>query len=49
MADYDRQYPGYGFAQHAGYGTKAHLAALAAQGVTPIHQVICACESAVDW
>lgn len=38
MADYDRQYPGYGFAQHAGYGTKAHLAALATQGVTPIHR-----------
>lgn len=38
MADYDRQYPGYGFAQHAGYGTKAHLAALVAQGVTPIHR-----------
>ena len=38
MADYDRQYPGYGFAQHAGYGTKAHLAALAELGVTPIHR-----------
>lgn len=38
MTDYDRQYPGYGFAQHAGYGTKAHLAALAELGVTPIHR-----------
>lgn len=34
----DRVYPGYGFAQHKGYGTKAHLAALQARGVTPLHR-----------
>ena len=32
------QYPGYGFDQHKGYPTKAHLAALERLGVTPIHR-----------
>ncbi len=34
----DVQYPGYGFAQHKGYGTKQHLFALAALGPTMIHR-----------
>jgi ribonuclease HII len=34
----DQQYPGYGFAQHKGYGTRAHLAALAALGPCPLHR-----------
>lgn len=38
MVDYEQIYPGYGFAQHKGYGTAAHYAAIAAQGVTPIHR-----------
>ena len=38
MADYDKQYPGFDFAQNAGYGTKTHLMALEKQGVTPIHR-----------
>ncbi|GAB2025000.1 ribonuclease HII [Lactovum odontotermitis] len=38
MADYDKKYPGYDFAQNAGYGTAKHLAALAELGVTPIHR-----------
>lgn len=38
MRDYDRVYPGYGFAQNMGYGTKEHLAGLAKHGVTPIHR-----------
>ncbi|MFH0395066.1 ribonuclease HII [Streptococcus sp. A34] len=38
MADYDRQFPGYGFAQNAGYGTAEHLQGLAKHGVTPIHR-----------
>lgn len=38
MRDYDRIYPGYGFAKNMGYGTKQHLAALAEYGVTPIHR-----------
>jgi ribonuclease HII len=31
-------YPGYGFAQHVGYGTAAHLAALAELGPCPAHR-----------
>ena len=31
-------YPGYGFAKHKGYPTKAHLAALAELGPTPEHR-----------
>lgn len=31
-------YPGYGFAAHKGYGTRAHLAALARLGACPIHR-----------
>lgn len=38
MRDYDRVYPGYGLAENMGYGTKEHLAGLAAHGVTPIHR-----------
>ena len=33
-----RQYPFYGFEQNAGYGTAAHLAALAAHGPCPEHR-----------
>ncbi len=32
------RYPGYGFAQHKGYGTAAHLAALARLGPCPEHR-----------
>ncbi len=35
----DKKYPVYGFAQHKGYGTKAHYAALAAHGLSPAHRV----------
>lgn len=38
METYDTQYPGYGFAKNAGYGTKAHLEGLDQQGITPIHR-----------
>ena len=38
MATYDELYPGYGFAQNAGYGTAEHLQGLADRGVTPIHR-----------
>lgn len=38
MVEYDAQYPGYGFAVHKGYGTKAHYAAVAALGLCPIHR-----------
>ena len=38
MVILDDQYPGYGFASHKGYPTKAHLAALASLGVSPVHR-----------
>lgn len=38
MKDYDRVYPGYGFAENMGYGTKEHLAGLACLGACPIHR-----------
>jgi len=34
----DNQYPGYGFSQHKGYGTSAHLAALSHLGPAPVHR-----------
>lgn len=38
MAAYDQEYPGYDFAQNAGYGTTKHLEGLEKQGVSPIHR-----------
>jgi len=38
MEEFDRLYPGYGFAAHKGYPTREHLAALAALGPCPIHR-----------
>jgi ribonuclease HII len=37
-ADYDREFPQYGFAAHKGYGTAEHLAALRAHGACPQHR-----------
>ena len=34
----DRDYPGYGFAQHKGYGTALHRQCLAELGPAPIHR-----------
>lgn len=34
----EQQYPGYGFAAHKGYPTRAHLEALRRLGVTPAHR-----------
>lgn len=39
MRQYDKQYAGYGFAQHKGYGTRQHRDAIAAQGVCRIHRM----------
>lgn len=36
--DYHLEYPHYGFADHKGYGTAAHLAALRAHGACPQHR-----------
>ena len=38
MEDLDQLYPGYDFAQNAGYGTANHLAGLHKLGVTAIHR-----------
>ncbi|MFA0765602.1 MAG: hypothetical protein BDTLLHRC_000555 [Candidatus Fervidibacter sp.] len=38
MVAYDRRYPQYGFAQHKGYPTRQHLAALRQFGPCPIHR-----------
>lgn len=38
MEAYDGLYPQYGFARHKGYGTKAHMEAIRAFGMCPIHR-----------
>jgi ribonuclease HII len=39
MIEYDQEYPGYGFAGHKGYGTRAHLSAIEKLGACPIHRM----------
>jgi ribonuclease HII len=38
MLEFDQRWPAYGFAEHKGYGTARHLAAIAAHGPCPIHR-----------
>jgi len=38
MADYARDYPGYGWERNRGYGTPEHWRALHALGPTPLHR-----------
>lgn len=38
MVQYDEILPGYGFAQHKGYGSKEHIEAIRRLGPTPIHR-----------
>ena len=38
MIEYDRLYPGYGFAEHKGYATRSHQAAIRRLGPSPIHR-----------
>ena len=38
MDEYDKEFPGYGFAKHKGYGTAAHYAAIRELGKSPIHR-----------
>ncbi|HJL65206.1 MAG: ribonuclease HII [Arenicellales bacterium] len=38
MTELETTYPGYGFANHKGYPTREHLAALRTRGVTPVHR-----------
>jgi ribonuclease HII len=39
MVALDEDYPGYGFGQHKGYGTRAHQAMLTAYGPCPKHRM----------
>ncbi len=38
MRDLDKEYPGYGFGQHKGYGTRQHIDGLESLGACPIHR-----------
>lgn len=38
MREWHEQFPQYGFAQHKGYGTKAHIEAIRTYGYSPIHR-----------
>ena len=38
MADYAREYPGYGWETNRGYGTPHHFKALSELGLTPLHR-----------
>jgi ribonuclease HII len=38
MVEMDKRYPGYGFAEHKGYSTPEHFAAIHALGPCPIHR-----------
>lgn len=38
MRELDIEYPAYGFANNKGYGTAAHIAAIKALGISPIHR-----------
>lgn len=38
MVRLDKKYPGYGLAEHKGYGTRAHRQALKTLGSSPIHR-----------
>jgi ribonuclease HII len=39
MREYDEQYPGYGFALHAGYNTRMHQEAIQRLGPSAIHRL----------
>jgi len=39
MEEFDQIYPGYGFAQHKGYGTGEHMSCLQKLGPSPIHRL----------
>ena len=38
MIQASKEYPGYGFERHKGYGTKEHMEAIQRLGATPIHR-----------
>jgi ribonuclease HII len=38
MIELDREYPGYGFVKHKGYGTMEHILAIEKRGFSPVHR-----------
>ena len=38
MVEMDRDYPGYGLAEHKGYGTEGHMKCLREKGPCPLHR-----------
>jgi ribonuclease HII len=52
MREADEQYPGYGFAQHVGYNTRAHQRAISRLGPSVIHRLtfrgVLNCQAAPD-
>lgn len=38
MCKLNIKYPGYGFAQHKGYGTQQHALSLRKLGIAPVHR-----------
>ena len=38
MVEYDKVYPGYGFADNKGYGSAKHIEAIKKQGICPLHR-----------
>jgi ribonuclease HII len=39
MLEHDKLYPQYGFSNHKGYGTEAHLVSIAHHGPCPLHRM----------
>jgi len=39
MEEFDKTYPGYGFAKHKGYGTREHISRLGRLGLSPVHRL----------
>jgi len=39
MCRLDSAFPGYGFARHKGYGTRAHIESIELMGVSPVHRL----------
>lgn len=38
MEEFDKEFPGYNFSSHKGYGTKAHCEAIRLIGLSPLHR-----------
>ncbi|WP_330582863.1 ribonuclease HII [Peptoclostridium sp.] len=38
MLEYDKEFPGFGFSEHKGYGTREHYEAISNQGICSIHR-----------